>query len=79
MVPAAMVYLGWEVRERMKSDQQNGEPDVSYKEYLDEIVLQNAPTITQVDRGLLVEDEEEVKKKKSRNDDHVLCRSQCLQ
>lgn len=52
---------------------------MSYKEYLDEIVLLNAPMITQIDRGLLVDDDEEVKKKKSKNDDHVLCRNQCFQ
>lgn len=63
----------------MKNNEQNGEPGVSYKEYLDEIVLQNAPMITQIDRGLLVDDDEEVKKKKSKIDDHVLCRNQCFQ
>lgn len=46
-------------------NQQNKEPGVIYTQYLIDEVLQNAPQIDQVDRGLSVNEEEEVKNQKS--------------
>ena len=57
MVPAAMVYLGWEA----------SGPDVAFPDYIQPDMINDSPVADQIDRGaLLVEegDEKESKKKK---------------
>lgn len=57
MVPAAMVYLGWE----------KGGPNVDFTQYILPEFITNGPVITQVDRGSFIEEEkEETKKKKGK-------------
>ncbi|KAK8827190.1 hypothetical protein AV274_0602 [Blastocystis sp. ATCC 50177/Nand II] len=53
MVPAAMVYLGWE---------RDG-PGVPYPYYVKEELVQSAPLAAQIDRGAMVMEEKKKKKK----------------
>ena len=56
MVPAAMVYLGWEQRS----------PNVDYLHYILPEYIMNAPVVAQVDRGSLIEEEKVEAKKKGK-------------
>ena len=54
MVPAAMIYLGWEEKS----------PNVDYVHYIVPEYIRNTPVIAQVDRGSFIEEEKEEPKKK---------------